>query len=112
MILAIATCAQAKDVTVKSPNGALVVTVSNNDGRLTYGVTMDGQTVLRESALGLRTSIGDLTQGLTLTDTKERRVEAHYDMQKTKTGHSDYVAEDEDRTQRLRGQRDDGDAEE
>ena len=92
MILAIATCGQAKDVTVKSPNGALVVTVSNNDGRLTYGVTMDGQTVLRESALGLRTSIGDLTQGLTLTDTKENRVEAHYDMQKTKTGHSDYVA--------------------
>lgn len=31
MILAIATCGQAKDVTVKSPNGALVVTVSNND---------------------------------------------------------------------------------
>ena len=92
MILAIATCGQAKDVTVKSPNGALVVTVSNNDGRLTYGVTMDGQTVLRESALGLRTSIGDLTQGLTLTDTKENRVEAHYDMQKTKTSHSDYVA--------------------
>ena len=92
MILAIATCAQAKDVTVKSPNGALVVTVSNNDGRLTYGITMDGQTVLRESALGLRTSIGDLTQGLTLTDMKESRVEVHYDMQKTKASHSDHVA--------------------
>ena len=82
----------AKDVTVKSPNGALVVTVSNKGGRVTYGVTMDGQTVLRESALGLRTSIGDLTQGLMLTDTKENRVEAHYDMQKTKSSHSDYVA--------------------
>lgn len=34
MILAIATCAQAKDVTVKSPNGALVVTVSNLFGIL------------------------------------------------------------------------------
>ena len=52
MILAIATCSQAKDVTVKSPNGALVVTVSNNDGRLTYGVTMDGQTVLRKDLTG------------------------------------------------------------
>ena len=35
MILAIATCGQAKDVTVKSPNGTLVVTERNNDGRVT-----------------------------------------------------------------------------
>lgn len=51
-----------------------------------------GQRCHRESALGLRTSIGDLTQGLTLADTQTSRVEKHYDMQKTKTAHSDYVA--------------------
>ena len=61
MMLAATVLCQAKDVTVKSPNGALEVTVSNNDGRATYAVTLNGKTVLRESALGLRTSIGDLT---------------------------------------------------
>ncbi len=92
MMLAATVLCQAKDVTVKSPNGALEVTVSNNDGRATYAVTLNGKTVLRESALGLRTSIGDLTQGLTLSDTQTTKVETHYDMQKTKASHSDYEA--------------------
>ena len=92
MMLAATVLCQAKDVTVKSPNGALEVTVSNNDGRATYAVTLNGNTVLRESALGLRTSIGDLTQGLTLSDTQTTKVETHYDMQKTKASHSDYEA--------------------
>ena len=92
MMLAATVLCQAKDVTVKSPNGALEVTVSNNDGQATYAVTLNGKTVLRESALGLRTSIGDLTQGLMLADTQTTKVETHYDMQKTKASHSDYEA--------------------
>lgn len=92
LLLSMAMVCQAKDVVVKSPNGALAVMVSNNAGHAAYSVTLNGATVLRESALGLNTTIGDLTCGLTLTDVQTDKVEKHYDMKKTKASHSDYIA--------------------
>lgn len=79
-------------VSVKSPSGALEVTVGNPSGQAVYSVSLNGRPVLAESSLGLMTSIGDLTQGLTLTGATQSRVENHYDMRTTKTAHSDYIA--------------------
>ena len=83
---------QATNTTVKSPDGALSVTVSNNDGHIGYTISLDGKTVLEESALGLVTTIGDLTQGMTLVGSRTDKVEKHYEMKTTKAGNGHYVA--------------------
>ena len=56
--------ALAEDVKATSPDGRLVVNVSCEGGRLYYDATLDGQRMLEKSALGLKTSIGDFTRGL------------------------------------------------
>lgn len=91
-MMAVTMLCYGKSVSVKSPNGAIIVRVTNNDGRVSYSVTSNGRCVLMESALGLYTSIGDLTKELTLTDTRTSQVEKHYDMRSTKASHSDYIA--------------------
>ena len=92
LLLAVSVFCQAKDVTVKSPNGALAVTVSNIDGQIGYSVELNGQNVLMESSLGLVTSIGDLTQGMTMVNVQTNKVEKHYAMRTTKASSADYLA--------------------
>ena len=82
----------ADDVVVKSPDEALVVTISCDKGRASYAATLHGQEVICPSALGLKTSIGDLTKGLTLTGSQTAAVSDSYDMQGTKAAHADYKA--------------------
>ena len=48
-----------------SPDGKLVVTISDNSGSPTYAVTYGGKQMLQPSALGLRTNIGDFTESMT-----------------------------------------------
>lgn len=54
----------ANDESVASPDGRLVVTVSCDEGRPTYSLTYNGRELVSPSALGLKTSEGDFTQGL------------------------------------------------
>ena len=84
--------AWAGDVTVSSPDNRLQVTVSDAGGRLYYTATLDGQEVLQPSALGLKTSIGDLTKGLSIVDTKTSVIDEHYTMRGTKASSADYKA--------------------
>ena len=84
--------AWAGDVTVSSPDNRLQVRVSDAGGRLYYTATLDGQEVLQPSALGLKTSIGDLTKGLSIVDTKTGVIDEHYTMRGTKASSADYKA--------------------
>ena len=84
--------AWAGDVTVSSPSGQLQVTVSEAGGRVSYSATLEGQQVILPSALGLKTSIGDLTKGLAIVDTKAGAVDEHYTMRGTKASSADYKA--------------------
>ena len=59
---------QAEEVTVKSPSGSLEVIVSDEGGKPTYRVALNGRQMLKPSALGLRTSLGNLTEGLAITN--------------------------------------------
>lgn len=68
-----------------SPNGKLVVTVSDDGGRATYQLTYDGKQMLGTSALGLKTNIGDFTQGLTMTVRTDEEFTNKYSMTRTKT---------------------------
>ena len=82
----------AGDVTVSSPNGQLQVTVSEAGGRVSYKATLEGQQVLNPSALGLKTSLGDLTKELTIVGTTTDAVHEQYTMRGTKASTGNYSA--------------------
>ncbi len=82
----------AENKTVNSPDGKVVVTVTNDDGRAAYSVSYDGKPFVLPSQLGLVTSYGDFTQNLTLTDANEAAFEADYDLSRSKTSHVTFHA--------------------
>ena len=66
--------------------------ISDNAGKPTYRLSLDGKPMLTESALGLRTTMGDFTQGLAITDSKTETIEKQYDILNIKTSHINYKA--------------------
>ena len=84
--------AWAGDVTVSSPDGNIIVTVSETDGNVTYAATLNGQPVLNPSALGLKTNVGDFTQGLKILTSHLSPLSSHYEMRGTKASSSHYEA--------------------
>jgi hypothetical protein len=82
----------AEEFSVHSPDGNLVMNVSDAGGRLYYSVTFDGQEVLQPSALGLKTSVGDFTKGLSIVDTQNSTVSESYQMRGTKASSASYKA--------------------
>jgi hypothetical protein len=56
----------ATDLTVTSPNGNIVVTVSDNEGMPSYRVNLNNVAFLNNSPLGLVTDYGDFTKQMTL----------------------------------------------
>lgn len=77
---------------VNSPDGRLTVKVNVENGKATYAVTYDGMEMLNPSRLGLKSSFGDFTKGLTFVNAKESVTEKHYDISRTKTSHVDFKA--------------------
>ena len=82
----------AEEVKGTSPSGNLEVTVSDEGGKATYQVSLDGKQMVTKSNLGLNTSIGDLVNGLKIVSNKTEAVEKHYDMRTIKKSHIDYKA--------------------
>src|SRR5512145_2895613 len=60
-------CAIAQENKVASPNGKLLVTVVTENGKPAYSVVYNGKTFLEKSPLGLKTNVGDFSQGLVMT---------------------------------------------
>ncbi len=56
---------------VSSPDGKLVVTVSDRDGKPSYSVTYNSNPFLLDSPLGLNTNIGNFTEGMQLAKASE-----------------------------------------
>ncbi len=63
--------AQSTEQVIKSPDGQIVVTVSDADGKPSYSVKLNGEVFLEQSPLGLVLDLGDYTNGMSLTDSKE-----------------------------------------
>lgn len=95
-VLLAAMAASAHEVSIASPNGKLVVKVSDADGRATYAVTLDGETMLLPSALGFQADFGDFTQSVNILNTKSEHVDRSYQMSQTKQSQMHYVAEQVD----------------
>ena len=84
--------AWAGDVIISSPDSSLQVTVSDAGGRLYYSASLNGQKMLLPSALGLKTSIGDLTRELSIVNSQLSIVSNAYQMCGTKASSHAYNA--------------------
>ena len=82
----------AREETVTSPGGGLQVTVSDTDGTPSYRISLDGIPMLTDSRLGLRTSIGDFTRGMSITRTATEAISKDYDLRTVKQSHLSYRA--------------------
>ena len=83
---------KSEDLTISSPDERLKVIISIERGIATYSATYDNKEILLSSRLGLKSNIGDFTQGLTLTKIELKKETNSYNMTRTKASHSDYVA--------------------
>jgi hypothetical protein len=87
---ALAFCAlplMATDVNFASPNGRIAVKVSDDGGRLTYAVKVDGKDFLLPSPLGMKTDLGDFTQQLSLKAGEQSAKTYSYDVPTGKRRH-------------------------
>jgi hypothetical protein len=85
--------ANAAEKLVTSPDGKLVVSVSAENGVPTYSVTLNGKQFLQQSPLGLKTNIGDFTQGLSLRDSiGSKKIDETYELPNIKQSKVHYEA--------------------
>ena len=83
----------AKAQSVASPDGKVTVIMELIDGgHPCYRVLYEGQDVVQRSALGLKTNIGDFTQGLVLKEIKQNPVSDTYQLRNIKQSCVDYEA--------------------
>ena len=79
--------------TIQSPDGKILVFLELKDqGKPYYRVNYQGKEVVTPSVLGLKTNIGDFTQGLALKGVESREVAETYELRNIKQRHVDYRA--------------------
>lgn len=79
--------------TVKSPDGRLSVDVGAADGQAHYSVKLDEKVFVEQSPLGINTTFGDFTKGVSLRKVSEaKRVTDDYTMRQAKKSNIHYEA--------------------
>ena len=94
-VAALALClltAHATEKTFQSPDGTMAVTVSDEGGRPTYQVALNGTVFIERSPLGVKMNFADLTQGLTLKDCKVSTFKDSYALATIKQSRVSYEA--------------------
>ncbi|GAB3573709.1 glycoside hydrolase family 97 protein [Spirosoma luteolum] len=85
--------AQPTGTVITSPDGNLVVTLSLEAGKPAYAVSLNGKPYLTTSPLGLKTNVGDFTEGLTLAGARtSRKIDTTYALPTIKKSQVHYVA--------------------
>ena len=79
-------------IEVLSPDEHLSVNIDVKDGLALYSIKYDGEEMLSSSRLGLKSNIGDFTQGLSLVNHEFGKESKEYNMTRTKSSHSSYKA--------------------
>lgn len=98
LLLAVATAiaplkAFSQDNTIQSPDGHLLVSIECNAGVPAYSVSLDGETVICTSPLGVNTTIGNFTRDLTLASRSETKtVSENYTLKNAKKYNISYTA--------------------
>lgn len=98
VLLALAICCSlptfADERKFNSPDGKIVVTVSDDNGKPSYKVSYDNQEFILPSPLGLKTNIGDYTEGMAMLPEKvaPRLIEEQYSVKTIKQSKVDYKA--------------------
>ncbi|MGO4913652.1 glycoside hydrolase family 97 catalytic domain-containing protein [Leeuwenhoekiella sp. W20_SRS_FM14] len=81
-----------KAAIVTSPDSKVTVIVALIDSKPVYTVKLNGEIFLEESPLGLQTSIGDFSMGLTFEHSEVNTISNSYTLPKAKVSHADYLA--------------------
>lgn len=85
--------ASAENKQVTSPDGKLVVTVSDTDGRPSYSVSYDNVLFLQPSPLGMVANIGDFSSGMSLEkNVSTNKIDETYELASIKKSKVRYVA--------------------
>ena len=92
LAMVVANSATAEEKHLQSPDGRMVVTVSDEGGKPTYTVSRGDVTFLEKSPLGVKLNFIDLTEGLTMKACDVRDVKDEYDLKTTKQSHITYEA--------------------
>ena len=84
----------ALEKTFNSPDGKMVVTVSDEGGKPSYCVSYNGVEFIQNSPLGLKTNIGDFTQGMNLKDGDVivKQIDEDYTVPTIKQRRANYLA--------------------
>ena len=83
----------AEDKQIASPDGKLVVTVADMDGRPSYSVSYDNVLFLKPSPLGMIANIGDFSSGMSLEkNVSTNKIDETYELASIKQSKVRYVA--------------------
>lgn len=85
--------AAAEELTVASPDGKTVVTLSDAGGQLTWALSYDGQEVLLQAPLGLTTNEGVFGQDISIKERTRERVCEDYTLNRCKSSSVHYEAQ-------------------
>ena len=92
MLLA-SSVATAENKQITSPDGKLVVTVADMDGRPSYSVSYDNVLFLKPSPLGMIANIGDFSSGMSLEkNVSTNKIDETYELASIKKSKVHYVA--------------------
>ncbi len=94
LFIIFAVCGQlwAAEKQFSSPDGSVIVSVTDADGKPTYTVSCQGAVLLESSPLGLKTNVSDLTGDLSMTSCDEQVVTDSYTLRNIKQSQVDYQA--------------------
>ena len=85
--------ASAENKQITSPDGKLVVTVADMDGRPSYSVRYDNILFLKPSPLGMIANIGDFSSGMSLEkNVSTNKIDETYELASIKKSKVHYVA--------------------
>ena len=85
--------ASAENKQITSPDGKLVVTVADVDGRPSYSVSYDNVLFLKPSPLGIIANIGDFSSGMSLEkNVSTNKIDETYELASIKQSKVRYVA--------------------
>lgn len=85
--------ASAENKQITSPDGKLVVTVADMDGRPSYSVSYDNVLFLKPSPLGMIANIGDFSSGMSMEkNVSTNKIDETYELASIKQSKVRYVA--------------------